>query len=199
MESGHVLRAAIKLRPATVDSQEGSQVTVRILDVHTGEIMEPIVDYFVPGLLPYAGRVQIAASTSGDGLNHDIDNVQYQYDLVYNPTTLRDDATSPVVVLDDFEMDRAVDATKTRDNSAMVSSMQEPATTSSIWSTSAGPPARRSMDKQTTTTSASRGTTWKQRRAQRSPAAHRTFLTPVTNCCLIRHDNSLPDAHGLGR
>ena len=61
LETGHVLRAAIKLRPVT----GGSEVTIRVLDLETNELLEPITDFFVAGLFPYEARVQIGASTSG--------------------------------------------------------------------------------------------------------------------------------------
>ncbi|MCG8652152.1 MAG: hypothetical protein MI861_20100, partial [Pirellulales bacterium] len=112
LESGNPLRAAIKIRPDV----GGSKVTVRVLDLVTREVMTPITDHFVTGLMPYEARIQISAATSGAGLDHDIDNIVYQYDLVRNNN--EDQPTTPVVKVDDFETASSANPATTN-NSAM--------------------------------------------------------------------------------
>ena len=102
----HPLRVAVKIRPVN----GGSEVTVRLVDLTNDELLEPITDFFIAGLTPYEGRVQIAASTSEGGINHEIDNVVYQNGLVWNNDTRLDDSTQPVVLIDDFETTIPADA-----------------------------------------------------------------------------------------
>lgn len=83
-ENDQVHHATISVNPVA----GGSNVSVAVQRVADAVTINPITDYFVPGLNPYDGRMVFAGRTGGANQAQDIDNVQlYHVQGANDPTT----------------------------------------------------------------------------------------------------------------
>ena len=71
LESGTPIRAEVAITP----TGSGSNVTVLLVDLETGDIAIPFEDYFIDGLTPYDGRLVAKARTGGVFSEQFVDNV----------------------------------------------------------------------------------------------------------------------------
>jgi hypothetical protein len=91
LESGDVIQASIRIVPGA----GGSNVSVTLVDLDSGDSIDAYVDRRVDGLLPYDGRAVFKARTGGASLEQVIDNVS----ITQTPVG----GGNPFTVLENFE------------------------------------------------------------------------------------------------